>query len=165
MKKELMTLAQEIATKTKSSKVDKYGMPSIEHATAVAERVHNVNEKVVALLHDAYEEGVVSLDELRQDGYPHKIIAALEAITQHGDESYNDYINHTKSNKLARSVKIADLMFSGDLSRIKNPTGKDFSRSEEYAKMIADLNTAKNTKNLDSPFEGKTGTTGFQAMV
>ena len=41
MKKELMTLAQEIAQKTQLSKVDKYGMSSIEHATAVAERMKN----------------------------------------------------------------------------------------------------------------------------
>ena len=37
-----------------------------------------------------------------------------------------------KSNDLARAVKIADLKHNSDLSRIKNPSPKDFVRVEKY---------------------------------
>ena len=52
--------------------------------------------------------------------YPQEIIDALDAITRREDETYFEYINRVKENKIARQVKIYDLEDNLSENRINN---------------------------------------------
>ena len=49
---------------------------------------------------------------------------------------YLDYVKNLKSNPIARKVKLADLRHNSDMSRLPNPTEKDWKRKEKYEKAI-----------------------------
>ncbi len=155
MGKDLMNIALEITKKIKANDNKNDDDSSVEHNIAISEMVKHKNEKLVALLHDVCEDKSFTLEQLEEKGFPKKIVLALDAITPRDDETYDDYINRVKSNKLALAVKIADLTYGGDLSRIKNPTGKDFNRSKDYATMKRELLLGKNKNGavLNSPFD------------
>lgn len=48
-----------------------------------------------------------------------------------------DYVAKTKTNELARTVKLADLAHNSDLSRLSEVTDTDLERVEKYCKAIA----------------------------
>lgn len=83
-----------------------------EHAIAVAGHfVDDWDAKAytVALLHDAIEDGVTTLQGLRDSGVAEDEANALDAITRRKGERYTDYIERVAQNSLARRVKLADL--------------------------------------------------------
>lgn len=47
-------------------------------------------------------------------------------------ENYDTYLNRVCQSKLAITVKIADMIHNSDITRIPNPTQKDFDRVNKY---------------------------------
>ncbi len=137
--KDLLKRAMEIAAKQQDDQSGADIEPRIQRPTVIADMLKSTNEKTVAYLHDVCEEGYTSIDDLRAQEFPKKITKALDAITPRSDEKYDDYIIRIKKNKLACAVKLADLTYSGDLSRLENPTGRDFRRAKDCATMKRDL--------------------------
>lgn len=132
----------EFVKKAFEEKKDKGGRPYIEHLLFVANKMETEEEKIVALLHDIVEdiEGI-TLDTLRQMGYSEKIVKAVDAMTKRKGEDYEDYLKRVKQNPIARKVKLADIKHNMDLSRIENPTEKDYERIEKkYKKALKLLN-------------------------
>ena len=132
----------EFVKKAFEGKKDKGGKPYIEHLLFVANKMETEEEKIVALLHDIVEdiEGI-TLDTLRQMGYSEKIIQAVDSMTKRKGEDYEDYLKRVKQNPIARKVKLADIEHNMDLSRIENPTEKDYERIEKkYKKALKILN-------------------------
>lgn len=95
--------------------------------------------KIVAVLHDAIEDSDLTIADLVRQGFPEFITEAIAAITKRDGEPYEDYILRVKSNAIARKVKIADVTHNMDISRIANPTEKDFQRLEKYKKVLSEL--------------------------
>lgn len=67
----------------------------------------------VAWLHDVVEDTTVSLDDLRDIGFPETIVAAVDLLTRKPPFSYGEYILDLLSAEgdaaeLARTVKLAD---------------------------------------------------------
>ena len=123
------------ASMAHGGQVDKAGVEYINHPLTVATNVgENVSAIIVALLHDVAEDTPLTLDELRK-----KIpltadeFDALKLLTHDENTPYLDYVAQIKLNELARRVKVADLRHNSDLSRIKNPSPKDFARVEKYS--------------------------------
>ena len=114
--------------------VDKSGADYINHPLTVAAQVSDdVSAIIVALLHDTVEDTALTLDELRTKiPLTDDEAAALKLLTHDETIPYLDYVSAIKSNELARRVKVADLKHNSDLSRIKNPSPKDFARVEKY---------------------------------
>ena len=56
------------------------------------------------------------------------------AFTRREGESYEDFIQRSESNPLARQVKIADLEDNMDVRRIRLVTEKDAERINKYLK-------------------------------
>jgi len=87
----------------------KYGQQDyIEHPIRVAEKLNYLTLKIIALLHDVVEDSDVTVEEIHKH-FGSVIAEAVEAITRK-DETYSDYIKRVTKNKLAREVKIADLL-------------------------------------------------------
>lgn len=86
--------------------------PYSNHPMAVCRMVSGmgVEYEIVALLHDIVEDTDVTLEGLRLFGFQDYIIEAIDAISQRQNESNMDYIKRCNKNKIARIVKVADMM-------------------------------------------------------
>jgi hypothetical protein len=100
-------------------------------------RLTSNDERIVAVLHDVCEDCPGwTFDRLRAEGFSEKILAALDTVTKRNGEAYEDFVRRAASNPIGRAVKLADLQDNCDLSRISNPTQRDFERIEKYKKAI-----------------------------
>lgn len=124
--------AYEIASMAHKNQKDKGGIEYINHPVAVSTLVGSLEEKIVALLHDVVEDTHVTLEELKSFGFNDNVIAAIDAISKKAGESTDDYMNRVKNNKLACSVKKADLLHNMDISRLKVVNKKDLERFDKY---------------------------------
>lgn len=122
--------AFELVEQLFEGKVDKGGAPYINHLTRVSSAVKSKTEKTVALLHDVIEDTDTTRKDLIEMGFPIEVVEAVEILSRKKDETYNDFIERIKfsKNKIAITVKLADLEDNMDLSRISNPTQKDINR-------------------------------------
>jgi GTP diphosphokinase / guanosine-3',5'-bis(diphosphate) 3'-diphosphatase len=135
----LLNLAIAIANQAHAGQLDKAGKPYISHPLTVMAQMDTLESKIVAVLHDAIEDSDLTIADLKQQGFPEFITAAIAAITKLDGEPYEDYILRVKSNAIAHKVKIADVTHNMDISRIANPTEKDFQRLEKYQKVLQKL--------------------------
>ena len=122
------------AAEAHCGQVDKSGVEYINHPLTVAAQVEDdISAIIVALLHDTLEDTALTLDELRTKiPLTDDESKALKLLTHDERIPYLDYVAAIKSNPLARRVKVADLKHNSDLSRIDNPSPKDFARVEKY---------------------------------
>lgn len=139
----MLNKAEILATAAHTGQSDKAGKPYIYHPRTVAAMVETEEEKTVALLHDVVEDTSVTLDELRQHGFSEDVITAVDVLTKRPGVDYHEYTERVKQNPLALAVKIADMTHNMDLSRIDQPTAKDYARVEKYRKIIGELRTIK----------------------
>ena len=123
--------AQELASAAHAGQVDKSGVPYVEHLRFVAEHVSGDDAKTVAWLHDIVEDTTVTLDDLRREGFPEHIVAAVDAHTHRPGESYLDYVRRASENPLTRRVKIQDVLHNMDLSRLDHVGPADVRRLHE----------------------------------
>lgn len=90
-------------------KRDKVG-PYILHVLSVMFRLGSDEERMAGVLHDIVEETDVTLEQLKELGYPDRIVEAIDLLTWRKEqESYEQHIQRLKPNPLAASVKRADL--------------------------------------------------------
>ena len=125
-------LAQQICQEAHYEQVDKAGQPYYLHPFAVADMCETEEEKVVAYLHDVLEDSEYDEVYLRMCGFSDKVIEAVKTLTKGLDEDDMQYIDRISQNKLATSVKLADLSHNMDISRIEHPSAEDYSRIEKY---------------------------------
>ncbi|ERK30162.1 hypothetical protein [Clostridium intestinale] len=125
-----------IATKAHSGQFDKGGSPYILHPLRVMLSLDNDEDRIVGILHDVLEDTSITLNYLENNGFlgETKILEALDSISRKSNESYEDFILRVKINPIALRVKLADLKDNMNISRINNPTEKDFARIEKYKK-------------------------------
>lgn len=134
----LINKAIETAAKAHDGQVDKAGQPYIYHPLRVMlyaqgdERV-----KCAAVLHDVMEDSDMTETDLIKIGFTEDIITALKLLTREERQDYFDYVRALKKNSIAKAVKLADLKDNMDMSRIKEPTERDFLRLEKYKKAKA----------------------------
>ena len=133
-------LALQIAQKAHAGQVDKAGKDYILHPMTVASYMDTDTEKAIAYLHDVLEDTDVTVDALRKI-FPNEIVDTLITLTHRKDESYFEYIQRVSKSKLAKKVKVADLLHNLDITRIKEPTKQDYERLEKYKKSILYLTT------------------------
>ncbi len=63
-----------------------------------------------------------------------EIKTALILLNHNSSTSREEYIRHISRNSLALKVKLNDLSNNVDISRIPEPTEKDYARLERYQK-------------------------------
>ena len=118
-------------------KVDKSGVPYINHLITVEKGVNSYKERIVALLHDVIEDtNKTGCDLMIELGIPYDLVKSVERLTRDKNETYSNYINRllNSDDLIALKVKKADLEHNMDLSRITNPTRKDIDRIEKRYK-------------------------------
>ena len=124
--------AIELAAAAHAGQVDKAGQPSILHPLRVMLRVSTEDERIAAVLHDVVEDTNVTLEQLVAEGFHLTVVAAVKALTKRPGESRMEAASRAVLDPVARTVKLADNAENMDLSRIAEPTEKDFARLNEY---------------------------------
>lgn len=124
--------AIEIAATAHAGQCDKAGQPYIFHPLRVMLRVDGAHEQMAAVLHDVVEDTSVTLDNLAQEGFPSEVLRAIAALTKLPGETRLEAAARAAADPVARKVKLADNAENMDLSRIPNPTDKDYARCREY---------------------------------
>jgi (p)ppGpp synthase/HD superfamily hydrolase len=139
----LLNRAIQIAVDAHSGQVDKAGQPYVLHPLRVMLKMSNEDERIVAVLHDVVEDTPWTLEALAQEGYPDRVLQAIDNVTKRDGESYEAFVARAASDPLSRKVKIADIEDNCDLTRISSPTQKDFARIEKYKAALRQLSLLK----------------------
>lgn len=133
---QLTKKAMTISFNAHKNQLDKGGMPYVFHPFHVAEQMKDEYTTCVALMHDIVEDTPVTLENLRENGFPDEIINAIDAMTHKDGVPYFDYIKIIKNDPIASAVKLADLEHNMDITRLDHPTESDYQRLEKYKKAI-----------------------------
>lgn len=115
---------------------DKSGMPYVFHPFHLAEQMPDEACTIVALLHDVIEDTEFGVSDLEALGFSESILEALNLMTHDNKTPYLEYVAALKHNRIARTVKLADLRHNSDLSRLECISDKDLQRVEKYKKAI-----------------------------
>lgn len=102
--------AFKLAYRAHEGQVDKEGIPYILHPVMVADAMETEHEVVTALLHDVVEDSFVTVDMLREQGFPETVVEAVQKLTRPAGMEYLEYIRGLLDNPLAVKVKRADLL-------------------------------------------------------
>ena len=129
--------AIEIAVKAHAGQIDKAGEPYILHPLRLMFAVNGDYNRMVAVLHDVVEDTSVTIDNLKAEGFPSEVIEAVQALTKQKGESRIEAAKRASGNFIARAVKLADVTDNMDITRISQPTEKDYLRLKEYEKVRA----------------------------
>lgn len=124
--------ALKIAKEAHEGQTDKAGSPYIEHVLRVVDSVQGDERKIAAALHDVIEDTHITVEYLKSEGFSESVINAVLALTKNKGESRISAAKRAIKNQIALDVKIADNKDNMNLSRIKNPSKKDFKRQKEY---------------------------------
>ena len=142
--KVIVQSAADIACQLHKGAKDKAGVDYFTgHLSAVAKMGNTWQEQVVGYLHDASEDTSNSVEEVLNlldeklesplsEADREELATALRLLNHHLSPDRETYIQRIKSNALATKVKLHDLTHNMDLSRIPNPTRKDYERVERY---------------------------------
>lgn len=149
--------AAALAKRLHAGQVDKAGVDYFEgHLSTVASYCDELLCKCCAYLHDAAEdtphteEEVVKLleEEIASHGLApltpqqaQNIVETLKKLNHHCYSTREEYIAGLRGNVRAMRVKMADLKHNMDLSRLPNPTEKDFTRLKRYQKEYELINS------------------------
>ncbi|MDO5673556.1 MAG: HD domain-containing protein [bacterium] len=131
-----------IALQAHAGQKDKGGEPYILHPLRVMLAMQDETGRIAAVLHDVAEDSDITLDVLRAEGFSEEIIQALKHLSKAPGESRLDAAERAAKHPLARAVKLADNSDNADISRIPEPTVKDYARLEEYRQVRALLERA-----------------------
>ena len=126
--------ALEIAVKAHSGQKDKVGAPYILHPFRIMMKMNSEEERIVAALHDVIEDSDVTLEDLRQAGFPKTILEAVDCLTRRKGEDYEAYVERASSIPLAKKIKIADLEDNMNFRRLNHLMERDEKRVLRYQK-------------------------------
>lgn len=128
------------------NQLDKSGLPYVFHPWHVAESMTDEVRCTVALLHDVVEDTDITLDNLKEKGFPDEVVEAVDLLTKKDNIEYAEYIRNIADNEIALDVKIADLMHNMDKTRLVS--GNEIPKIK-YQLYESSLNFLIRTKNIN----------------
>ncbi len=132
----LLALADSVAENAHAGQFDKSGKPYITHPRTVASFLQDTEHKIIALLHDTIEDTDITPQKLTELGFTDRIVRSVLCLTHADGVDYFDYLDAMRDDPNARYVKAADLMHNMDMSRLENPTERDYERLKKYQKAM-----------------------------
>ena len=136
-----------LAATQHAGQLDKGGQPYILHPLRLMLQFSNPTLQIIAVLHDILEDTSTTAEDLEALGFSAEIIQAIQALTKQTGESRLQAAKRTTLNPLATQVKYVDVLDNMNLSRINNPTARDFARLEEYKEVLEIFKQAKKPLN------------------
>lgn len=117
-----------IAANVHRGQKDKAGRPYILHPLRVMLSLEDETAMAAAVLHDAVEDGALSLDDLRNEGISEEAVSAVDCLSRRKEEDYDTYLDRIRDNPMATSVKLADLEDNMNIVRLRLLAEKDLDR-------------------------------------
>jgi hypothetical protein len=115
-------------------------LPYVTHAVRVMAGFDDPALQMIAALHDAVEDGPLTLEEIQEAGAPGRVLAGIEAMTHKAGESDEEYWARVRANPDALAVKLADIEDNSDPGRLKLlPTEVAERLSDKYVRARAAL--------------------------
>lgn len=107
--KVLIEQARKVAEAAHRGQTRKDGKtPYMKHVEAVADGVED-RLKPVAYLHDVPEDTAVTLEQLREAGFPEYVLDAVDLLTHKNNEPNVQYWGRIAKSKDAAPVKVSDM--------------------------------------------------------
>lgn len=128
----MLEKAYKICLEKHAGQTDKVGKPYFMHPFRVAERCNTIEQKIVALLHDAIEDTDVTPEFLLAEGFPQEIVAAILSVTRREGEDYEEFIKRAAANPIGKIVKLHDLEDNMDLRRLDSIDDRMRDRLNRY---------------------------------
>jgi len=131
--------ALKLATAVHEDQVDKNGEPYIHHPIRVAKKYENLDDKVVALLHDVVEDfgNKLLIQDLLWHLFDPLTCRSVEAISHRQGETLEDYYQRVSWDGCARRVKIQDIFDNLDPDRLDKLDDKTKKRlKKKYLKAL-----------------------------
>ncbi|MBK9759462.1 MAG: phosphohydrolase [Flavobacteriales bacterium] len=136
----LLNKAVRLAAKVHIDQVDRFEQPYILHVLRVMVRGRDLDEQLLGALHDVLERSDLTVENLREKGYPENVLEALTHITRIEPEDYETYIDRVSKNSLAIRVKVHDLSDKMDLRNVGALNEADLKRynkqMEAYQRLV-----------------------------
>lgn len=126
-----------LAAEAHRGQVDRVGQPYVLHPLRVMLRLDSEEARIVGVLHDVIEDTPLTLDRLREAGYPEEVLRALDSVTRRDGERYEDYVERAAADPIGRQVKLADLEDNMDPRRLATPPHPTPEESARHAKYRA----------------------------
>ena len=123
-----------IASLAHHGQLDKGGEPYILHPLRVMMHLKDEKQRIVAVLHDVIEDTNITDIDLIVQGLDIELVNVILTLTRSKNETYDEYLDRIGEDEFAIEIKLADLEDNMDMSRLKNPTGKDYDRVVKYGK-------------------------------
>jgi (p)ppGpp synthase/HD superfamily hydrolase len=106
--------------------------PYVLHLFRVMLGVEGWEARTVAVLHDIIEDTPMTIEQLRDEGIPERVVDAVVALTHLEGDTYEAYIEALAANDLARQVKLADLADNLATNRLLPPSDANAARIARY---------------------------------
>jgi (p)ppGpp synthase/HD superfamily hydrolase len=86
-----------------------------------------------AALHDVVEDTNTTLVDLREEGFPEEVLAAVALLTHDKRKvPYRKYVERIAANPVARKVKLADLEDNLNVLRLRKLGVRETLRLKQY---------------------------------
>ena len=128
--------AMKLCYEAHKDQFDYNGIPYVFHPFHIAEQMKDEDSTVVALLHDVVEDTDYSIEDLIAMGFNIRVIEALKLLTHNDDTPYINYLERIKTNELAKTVKIADVLHNADQTRLDVIDEKALYWEQKYKKAM-----------------------------
>lgn len=129
---EMLEKALALTLQAHTGQTDRAGHPYILHPLRLMSKCRTTDEMVICLLHDVVEDSNITINHLRENGFPKHIVSAVEALTRRKMENWDDYIDRVLKNPLSVKIKQLDLQDNMNLLRLDELSEKDLNRMQRY---------------------------------
>ena len=124
--------AVSIAARAHRGQKDKAGATYLLHPLRLMMRMDTEAAMMAAVLHDVVEDTEWTLERLREAGFSEEVLEAVDCLTHREGESYQQFVERVRTNRIARQVKIADLEDNMNVRRMNQLGPKELERMEKY---------------------------------
>lgn len=124
-----------VAYQAHKNQFDKAQVPYIYHPIHLAEQMNTELECIVALLHDVVEDTDMTFLDL-ENFFSSEVIEILKLLTRDKRTDYMEYIKKIKPNKVAKKIKIADIIHNSDETRLDVIDEETIKRRKRYQKAL-----------------------------
>jgi len=126
-----------LATEAHRGQLDKNHSPYILHPLRVMLAMSSDLHKMIAVLHDAVEDGGITLQDLAGQGYPNEVVKGVKSLTKKENQSYDDYLAGVMENPNAIPPKIQDVKDNFSLMRLIHLDAETVQRlTKKYTKAL-----------------------------
>ncbi|MBN1449210.1 MAG: bifunctional (p)ppGpp synthetase/guanosine-3',5'-bis(diphosphate) 3'-pyrophosphohydrolase [Bacteroidetes bacterium] len=121
-----------IALDVHEGQTDRHGSAYILHPLHVGLGAYNDIEIAAGFLHDVIEDSTLTVDDLRNEGFPEEVLTIVDHLSKREGEEWEAYIDRVMEHEPSMRVKLLDLEQNMDTTRISSFNDRDRDRFTRY---------------------------------